>query len=760
MSEKNADAPSEKPMDKQTIDRRSYLKLAGATGSGLGAGFGASALSTGFATSAQAAPTVIEDFDEVSLDDRYEFDQQTATASVTTVSSTVTDNASRNVLQIEGDGVTSMHAFEGDGDTDLDAYPAIGNTISCWMRGLSGGETMNFIYGAQDAANKYYVQLNLNSGHLGLFRYIDGAGDSFSGDWNNSTISNNTGWFKVEIQWTSDHQHTVTLHQDGSEVTSLSYTEGSDDPKFTANGVGFAGYVDSGETAQFDYAITTMDGNGGSGNESVYKQTNIDNFEVADKKLTAYDFDQGESGAEIVADTEETGKEIFGPTYSGTRALEISDSSATEMISSPGDGLENYPSAGDTIKCYAKVTGGADNFNFSWGVQGHENRYYVKVKPESDSMYLFKYKNGNGSVLGSTSGLSMKQDTWYYIEVEWETDGMQTIELYDLEGNVLAECSGADSEWSNGGIGFDAYLSSGETVYFDDCVIVEQEGDLTGGWGPNYVQSYESFASSRDGWSRIDDLKFYLDYEGQGTETTGDGTEYINHYFQVIGVFHTYERESDFQYDPSQQKITPRTALDGTIIDAEIEDTDQNRALLQSHDDENTWALGVGKAEYDEWKNEDGNWQNDLQLDEFKQEAQEQGVLEESDSDNTAKALHFMFDVVVDLADPGGVGLAISTADFLTDVAQDPDDNCYFDVDQAEPNREVTEWDFCEGRAIMACMRSIKASVERGEGPFQLDISHSVESYALQADNTCEWTITCPGEEENAVWESVITNNN
>jgi hypothetical protein len=65
-----------------------------------------------------------------------------------------------------------------------------------------------------------------------------------------------------------------------------------------------------------------------------------------------------------------------------------------------------------------KAQGGADNLNFSWGVQGHQDRYYAKLKPKSGSMYIFKYKNGEGDVLGSTHDLTMSQDTWYYLEVK------------------------------------------------------------------------------------------------------------------------------------------------------------------------------------------------------------------------------------------------------------------------------------------------------------------------------------------------------
>ena len=563
MFEKSIDAASEKINEDQTVDRRTYLKLAGAAGSGLGAGVGTGALGTEFSTPARAeSGTVVDDFTYSSggLSDRYVFDQDAGNATVVTASTVGSSDDDSNVLEVT-DGSSVLHAYKGDGDTDLNAYPEIGDTFSCWIRELNGTGIMNFSYGVKDKNNKYYVQLNLSNAHLGLFKYVNGSGESLTGDWSNSTIENNTGWFEVEIQWTTDHQHTVTLYQDGSEVTSFSYTEDSNDPKFTANGVGFAGHLESGETAQFDYATTT-----GSGSESRYQMTAIDDFEVDDREFDEDRFDRGESGAEIVYSTEST--EGHGPTYSGPQALKISDSSATELISLPGDGLEDYPEAGDTFKCYVKATGGTDNFNFTWGVQGHADRYYVKVKPESDGMYLFKYKSNEGTVLGSTSGLSMSQDTWYYLEVTWGTDGTQTVELYDLEDNVLAKCSGTDTEWTTGGIGFDAYLDSGEAVYFDNCEIVRDEGSYKGGWGPVHEPSTHAIPENppdSDGqWDLVNDFHYYLTYSGWKPE--GDPATHIVHEFQVSASFNTFYREESFADDPDPKYLTVATDQDATKI--------------------------------------------------------------------------------------------------------------------------------------------------------------------------------------------------
>lgn len=732
------------------VNRRNYLKLASMAGTGLGTGIGAGSIGTEFSTPVRAATTVVDDFTYSSggLSDRYEFAQDGGNATVTSASTVGSNDDDANVLEVSG-GNSVLHAFEGDGDTDLNAYPNIGETFSCWIRGVDGTGIMNFNYGAQDKDNKYYVQLNLDSAHLGLFKYESGSGQSLAGDWSNSTIEGNSGWFKIEIQWTTDHTHTVTLYQNGSQVTSFSYTEDSDDPRYTATGVGYSAYLSSGETAQFDYATTTGSSDSG-GSTSVYKQSHVDDFEVADQKLNAYDFERGKSGATIAANTESSGSE---ETYSGKQSLKISDSSATEMISLPGEGLEDYPEAGDAFVCYVKATGGADNFNFSWGVQGHSDRYYVKVKPTSGAMYLFKYKNNDGTVLDSTSGMSISQDEWYYLEVVWDTDGTQTVELYDLNGKELGKCSGNDSEWTSGGIGFDAYLNSGEAVYFDDVAIVEEAGPYKGGWGPVHQPSPAEIPTSAptgDGqWWDVDDLHFYLTYAG-----VDDGDGEVTHNFQVAGNLHTYKRKESFKDNQESDELYPRTLQQSTKVRAEITDNTQG-ASVTSGDDANTWAYALNETEWERWKSS-GSFDDDYGFNEFKAAAIQNGPLSDDSSDFTAKALSFAFSTGIGLTGPGGeiVDLAINTIGFLDDLARDPEPNCDIDVDDDVPDVEFTEWNWCDEVGLTMCTRSLEVDVEKGTEPATLVVEHEVlPESELNAENVCTWEITCPDTLENATWD-------
>ena len=489
---------------------------------------------------------------------------------------------------MEGGGDTRMHAYKGDGDTDLNAYPEIGDTFSCWMRGLNGTENMNFTYGAQDKDNKYYVKLNLETGILGLFKYVSGSGQSLSGDWSNSTIQNNTGWFKLEIDWTTDHTHTVTLYQNGSEVTSFSYTEGSSDPQFTATGVGYSVFLSSGDTAQFDYATTS-----GTSQSTGYHYFKIDDFEGSD--LEEYRFDRGKAGARVAHRDGYSGSNRFKSAYAGQFSLEIHNDN-TEMTSIPGDGLENYPSAGDTISTYLMPSGGADNLNFSWGVQGHNDRYYVKLDPQSGRMYLFKLKSGNGTTLDSTA-VSLSQDTWYWLEVYWNTDGTQTVELYDVEGNVLGVVSGQDSEWSDGGIGFDAYLADdGGTVYFDQVRIGKYD-KKKGGWGPIVQPSFDRDTTDSY-WELVEDFRFLF-------STTGFDKQNPNYYTFTVGTFaQTYDvREGVSLDDVSKTQIAPQLGLERLSHTINITGKDGSDVSDQVELSVNNGKIGYTFFDQGEWEN-------------------------------------------------------------------------------------------------------------------------------------------------------------
>lgn len=160
------------------FNRRSVLKLAGA---GLGTSVGTKALGNQLVMPARAASgAVFEDFDYGSSADMknyYHFGTGKSLASLDTVGSTATSDASSSVLKISG-GTSKMIAYDDNDGYDLQAYPKVGDTITCWLRGANATENMNVIYGAVDGAGRddyYYVKMNMENSLLGMGMVVDGT---------------------------------------------------------------------------------------------------------------------------------------------------------------------------------------------------------------------------------------------------------------------------------------------------------------------------------------------------------------------------------------------------------------------------------------------------------------------------------------------------------------------------------------------------------------------------------------------------------
>lgn len=195
--------------------------------------------------------------------------------------------------------------------------------------------------------------------------------------------------------------------------------------------------------------------------------TIIDDFE--DGSLSEYNHDTTRSGrAEIVSSSS-------NPTYDGSYAMAISNEIA-ELISTSG--LAAYPAAGDTFSYRIRGSGGANDLNLSYGVQDHNNRYFVRVDIANNDLMLARYQSGSITWLNKNSGgFTLSQDTWYEVEVAWSGSGDHTATIYDGSGSQVAQVSASgDSTWTSGGIGYDAYVGDGGTVYFDYVTLESSDG--------------------------------------------------------------------------------------------------------------------------------------------------------------------------------------------------------------------------------------------------------------------------------------------
>lgn len=197
-------------------------------------------------------------------------------------------------------------------------------------------------------------------------------------------------------------------------------------------------------TGSADCTLPTCDGTVG---------TLVDGFEDGD--IAEYRFDRGGAGANVVS----------SPTRRGGRSLELADQ-AVELTST--EGLDAYPEAGDTFAYWLRAEAGAEDLNVTYGVQGHDDRYFVRVDVANDDLLLFRYENGSAHRLGSDSaGYSLSAGAWYEVVVDWSDRGNHSITLRDEEGARIARVGAADATWTDGGVGYDAYLACGQRAYVD-----------------------------------------------------------------------------------------------------------------------------------------------------------------------------------------------------------------------------------------------------------------------------------------------------
>jgi serine protease len=531
--------------------------------------------------------TIVDDFEDGDLSE-YIFDRGSSGVSV--VSSPAYSGS--QALEISGDN-TEMISTSG-----LSTYPSAGNTFSYWIRATGGADDVNLTYGVQDHDNRYFVRVDFANDDLMLFTYKSASSDKLDGV--DPSLSEDE-WYEVEVDWGTNGGHTVTLYD--SAGAQLGRVTGSDST-WTSGGIGYDGYLGSSSgSAYFDYV--TIGSTGGGSND----QSTIEDFKDGD--LAEYAFDQGSSGASVVS----------SPTYSGSQALEIAGT-YTKMISTSG--LPTYPSAGDTFSCWMRLDSGTENANFTYGVQNHDNRYYVKLNSEQDGWWLFRYEDGSGTTLAGESAIGLSADTWYEIEVEWRTGGDHIVTLTDASGSVLSQVVGTDSTWTDGGIGFDAYLSSSETVYFDAVTKdtsggSRQELSLVDGFEDGDLIEYKN-ASSTD-WSAQNSFAFdgsYAAANASNAETiynnshtysrsdeielraylgTANGVSTGLEYWFCTNTDATKKYVHYVSAEENEQYLTYRNGIDQTVIDStDVEVPSDEWLRLKVYSDEKTLTAEVYDA--------------------------------------------------------------------------------------------------------------------------------------------------------------------
>lgn len=379
-----------------------------------------------------------------------------------------------------------------------------------------------------------------------------------------------------------------------------------------------------------------------SGETSTGDSTVVEDFEDGD--LSEYTFDRGSSGASVVS----------APVEGGSYALEYSGTS-TEAISTSG--LDAYPSAGDSFTYWVRGTGGADMTNFAYGAQDHTNRYFVRVNVAEDRLKLCRYKSAETDLVRKdVTGFTLSQDAWYRVDVDWGTDGTHTATLFDSSGSQLADVTMSDSTWTSGGIGFDAYLSSGQSVYFDSVVLNGDGGSSgsstettvlddfedgsmadysavdTSGWTAETTKPHDGSYSAVNpsNWEGIYDNSVTIErgdtvesYAYLGTSngvstgvelwafTNGDGSEKYKTYVSAENGKHwlgysgssteTFE-SNDSAAIPADEWIRIEMTTDSSLLESNVYDAAGNLISTISGEDARLTSGGYGFK--DEWRDE------------------------------------------------------------------------------------------------------------------------------------------------------------
>lgn len=283
---------------------------------------------------------------------------------------------------------------------------------------------------------------------------------------NSTTNVNFVGDFMdFEIQWGQGGDIRVDVWRDGSTFTPSGGLT-ANDTNYTSGGIGFLGHAGNGDSDEYyDYLRVV--------------KTIIDDFEYSDTEL--FDRYIGSSNYETSGISVQNGQ--FHLHAKGVQDNEL-------VVSTPGDqstDLRYYPSQCDKWRFWmypstpflGNSQADATWLGFYFGVQnavadtqsitGYRFVHRKAGGPYSnDVIALERVDSGNRTVVGSQQA-PFNVGNWYEYEIAWHPDGEMEIKLFDDGGTQLASLSVNDSNFSSGGIGWQANRTDSDSVdaYFD-----------------------------------------------------------------------------------------------------------------------------------------------------------------------------------------------------------------------------------------------------------------------------------------------------
>jgi hypothetical protein len=142
----------------------------------------------------------------------------------------------------------------------------------------------------------------------------------------------------------------------------------------------------------------------------------------------------------------------------GSRALTYNNSNSGDLIVSfPGDGLQNYPDAGDKLRVLLR---GPNFTEFAFAVEGGPQGYLALISGSDNDMRIRQF-DGNSVNDIATASPSLTATDWYWGEIGTPTSGDPSIsfDLYEFDtsnsskGSEVESLSVTDSTSAGRGVG-------------------------------------------------------------------------------------------------------------------------------------------------------------------------------------------------------------------------------------------------------------------------------------------------------------------
>jgi len=263
---------------------------------------------------------------------------------------------------------------------------------------------------------------------------------------------------------------TAVFSNYGSEATPDGYAITIDDTTFTLGGgdLTLPEGTAASEVATPDSGVSDIvgpDGNVLFEDRPDIPDGTVDNFEAVDASLPGV-YETGQTLADYYSGATGSWARTTSNVVQGAHALEKTSASIFDHIYSvPGDGLNEYPSEGDTIIWLAKTATSASTNEISpgpivaasSGVDGYLYSWSIK----NSDIRIWRLDGGSYTQL-NTASASLSDDTWHWCEarVPSSSDGSLTYTVYQLNttdltrGAEVATISTTDTNYVSRGIGW------------------------------------------------------------------------------------------------------------------------------------------------------------------------------------------------------------------------------------------------------------------------------------------------------------------